>query len=228
MPLLLLLAALTSPCTATPGEDHLTCTGPIDPLPADYGVHPLTAEQRQTMTGTVWRPGCPLGLDELSYVVVPYLDEQGMPKVGGIIIATRYAKDVEAIFQSLFDARFPIARMQPVMEYGGDDHRSMADNNTSGFNCRNGPWSHHWSDHAYGNAIDVNPLWNPQVRDSKISPPEGVAWLDRKQVRPGMAIPKGTLVKTFEAHHWHWGGRWPKPKDYQHFSAHLADLHVRK
>ena len=37
----------------------------------------------------------------------------------------------------------------------------MEDNNTSAFNCRRVPGTNEWSPHAYGRAIDLNPLLNP-------------------------------------------------------------------
>jgi hypothetical protein len=33
--------------------------------------------------------------------------------------------------------------------------------NTSGFNCRKVSGASHWSEHAFGRAIDLNPLRNP-------------------------------------------------------------------
>ena len=39
----------------------------------------------------------------------------------------------------------------------------MEDNNTSAFNCRMLPSGRAWALHAYGRAIDVNPLINPFI-----------------------------------------------------------------
>ncbi len=171
------------------------------------------------MAGKSWRGGCPIALSELSSVVVPYLDPAGAPRVGRIIVATRYAKAAERIFRGLFNRAFPIARMEPVDAFGGDDELSMEANNTSAFNCRPGPQAGAWSRHAWGDALDLNPLWNPQVAGILVSPAGAGPWLDRKSVRPGMVVPRGVAVTLFDAEKWRWGGRWPKPKDYQHFSA---------
>jgi len=193
-------------------------TTPVPP-PAAYGIHPLDAVHRAKMTGVSWHPGCPVALDALSLVTVPYLDPEGVPHAGEIIIGTQHAPALVAIFRELYESHFPIARMEPVDAFGGDDQRSMAANNTSGFNCRPGHYANEWSQHALANAVDLNPLWNPQLRDEWISPPAGRAWMNRVDVRPGMAVRGGTAVTIFRSHGWRWGGRWPKPKDYQHFSA---------
>jgi hypothetical protein len=34
-----------------------------------------------------------------------------------------------------------------------------------------------------------------------------------------MAVAGGPLVRAFAAVDWHWGGRWKRSPDYQHFSA---------
>jgi beta-lactamase class A len=75
-----------------------------------------------------------------------------------------------------------------------------------------------WSDHAYGTAIDINPVENPYVQRSRIDPPSGTAFLDRANVRPGMLVEGGAAVRAFDAVGWEWGGRWSQP-DHQHVSA---------
>jgi hypothetical protein len=72
--------------------------------------------------------------------------------------------------------------------------------------------------HAYGEAIDVNPVQNPYVEGGEVQPASGAAFLDRADVRPGMAEPAGELVRAFSAVGWYWGGRWSASPDYQHFS----------
>ena len=80
--------------------------------------------------------------------------------------------------------------------------------------------SSRWSEHAYGLAIDINPIENPYVYASGTTTPHAsVPFLDRSNVRPGMAVPGGVLVRAFDAIGWGWGGRWPRPTDFQHFSV---------
>jgi hypothetical protein len=73
--------------------------------------------------------------------------------------------------------------------------------------------------HAYGEAIDVNDLQNPYVDGTTIIPPAGVAYTNRSDVRPGMAVSGGALVQAFTLIGWGWGGTWSGAVDYQHFST---------
>ena len=97
----------------------------------------------------------------------------------------------------------------------------MAADNTSAFNCRYAvaPGPRRWSVHAYGQAIDVNPVENPYLEGGKVHPAVGAAYLNRTHVRKGMAVRGGPLVRAFAAVGWSWGGRWTGTPDYQHFSA---------
>jgi len=136
-----------------------------------------------------------------------------------MVVNAAVTNDVIRIFSTLEAEHFPIHQMQPVDAYAGSDPASMAADNTSGFNCRNAvaPGPPHWSVHAFGEAIDVNTVENPYVQGSDVTPPAGAAFLDRSQVRTGMAVAGGPLVRAFASVGWFWGGRWSSP-DYQHFS----------
>jgi poly-gamma-glutamate synthesis protein (capsule biosynthesis protein) len=113
--------------------------------------------------------------------------------------------------------------MRPVEEYAGDDDRSMAANNTSGFSCRTVAGTLRWSDHAYGAAIYVNPVQNPDLTTGRVRPPSGLrfAAVDRSpraRVAPGVIRADDVVVRAFEGIGWQWGGDW-SPPDHQHFAA---------
>jgi D-alanyl-D-alanine carboxypeptidase-like protein len=163
-----------------------------------------------------YRQGCPVGPAGLRTVHVSYWDFAGKPQVGAIVVARRHAPAILAVFRKLWTVRFPIRRLQPVSEYRGSDDASMEADNTSGFNCRFVGGTSRWSMHAYGEAIDVNPVENPYVRGSTVSPPAGRAYLDRSPYRKGMAVAGGVLVKAFASIGWKWGASFG---DYQHFST---------
>ncbi len=163
-----------------------------------------------------YRAGCPVGPSQLRTVSVSHWGFDGKRRVGRIVVAKRLAPGLVTVFRTLWDARFPIRRLRPVSAYGGDDDRSMAADNTSGFNCRFVGGTSRWSMHAYGEAIDVNPVENPYVRGSTVSPPSGRAYVDRTMVRKGMAVRSGILVRAFAAAGWKWGASFG---DYQHFST---------
>ena len=178
---------------------------------------PVTAAE----LGRTWHPGCPVAPSSLRLVRLDYVGFDGRAHAGTIVVNASVVPTVEQVFRKLFAASFPIRGMRPEAVFDGSDPRSMAADNTSGFNCRlavtTGPPS--WSVHAYGEAIDVNPMENPYLFNGAADPPNGAPFLDRHLVRPGMAVPGGTLVEAFSAVGWFWGGRWTASPDYQHFSA---------
>jgi hypothetical protein len=143
------------------------------------------------------------------------------PHTGTMIVSTSVAQSVLTVFSTLYDERFPIREMMPEDAFEGSDPASMAADNTSGFNCRDAvaPGPPTWSVHAYGEAIDVNPVENPYIEGGAVQPSAGGAFTDRADVRPGMSEPGGQLVEAFASVGWQWGGRWSATPDYQHFSA---------
>ncbi len=168
-----------------------------------------------------WRPGCPVAPEGLRVLRLSHWGFDDQPHAGSLVVAASVADAVLEVFRTLYDQRFPIRRMEPVDAFGGDDDASMAADNTSGFNCRpavaSGP--PHWSNHAYGLAIDVNPIENPYILGGEVLPPAGAEFVDRSVYRPGMAIDGGVLTQAFAAVGWSWGGLWHGSPDYQHFSA---------
>ncbi len=168
-----------------------------------------------------WRAGCPVGPSQLRRIRLSYWGFDGAPHSGQIVVNAAVTGAVTGVFRKLYAERFPIRRMQLVDVYRGSDERSMAADNTSGFNCRYAvaPGPKSWSVHAYGEAIDVNPVENPYIEGGKVRPPAGAAFTDRTSVRSGMAVKGGALVQAFAHAGWSWGGRWTASPDYQHFSA---------
>jgi hypothetical protein len=165
-----------------------------------------------------YRPGCPVGPSELRRLEVSYWDFADRRRVGSIVVRATEARDVLSVFRKLYVARFPIRRLRLVEVYKGSDDASMAADNTSGFNCRYVSGTRRWSQHAYGLAIDINPVENPYVHGSRVEPPAGRGYLDRSRAKSGMVVPGEVVIRAFAAIGWSWGGRWSTP-DYQHFSA---------
>jgi hypothetical protein len=183
-------------------------------------IAPLSPALRTQMTDVSWHRGCPVPLAGLRLVTLSYHGFDRRVHSGRLIVNADAAPALVAAFRRLFAAGFPIRRMEPLDAYGGDDFRSIEADNTSAFNCRAVSGGTGWSQHAYGRAIDVNPIENPYVTaagttEHRASRP----YLDRTRHRPGMALPGGTLVSAFAAKGWGWGGSWSGAKDYQHFSA---------
>jgi hypothetical protein len=191
--------------------------------PASAALSPFrvsSAPVSATALGASYRAGCPAPPSRLRLLRLSYVGFDGRAHRGGIVVNVSVVSAVERVFARLYAERFPIRRMEPIAAYGGSDDRSMAADNTSGFNCRYavsaGPKQ--WSEHAYGEAIDVDPVENPYVFEGSVLPLAGRGYLDRADVRPGMAVWGGELVAAFAVVGWQWGGRWAGSPDYQHFS----------
>ncbi|HET7856018.1 MAG TPA: M15 family metallopeptidase [Gaiellaceae bacterium] len=195
----------------------LVAGGFVQAPPFEYTVSRVTSAELPHS----WRPGCPVPPSRLRRARLSYWGFDGRAHTGTLVVHADVAGDLRRVFARLYAARFPIRRMRAVDAYGGSDRRSMAADNTSGFNCRyaSAPGPRRWSAHAYGKAIDVNPVENPYVSGRRVMPPAGAAYLDRSRVRPGMAVRGGVPVRAFDSIGWSWGGRWAGTPDYQHFSA---------
>jgi hypothetical protein len=184
----------------------------------DATVATIDASRRAAMVS--WHEGCPVALNDLRIVRLRYWGFNGEVQDGELVVHRTVADDVVAAFRAIFEARFPIERMVPVDEYGGDDVRSMDDNNTSAFNCRLASGSTRWSEHAYGRAIDINPVQNPYVPiTGAVEPSAGAQYVDRTRVVPGVIVSDGPVVAAFDSVGWEWGGDWTGSTDYQHFSS---------
>jgi D-alanyl-D-alanine carboxypeptidase len=184
-------------------------------------IRELTARQQRAMTPTVWRKSCPVPLTDIRRVTITHWNYKMVATTGSIDVHVDVAESVVAVFVRLFEEKFPINKMVPIEAYGGDDDQSIDDDNTSGLNCRNVPGSKRISQHAYGRAIDVNPYRNPYVvRGKPKFRPNIKKYMNRDPAGEivGMIYPDGPVVAAFADNGWTWGGVWPEPVDYQHFS----------
>jgi hypothetical protein len=179
----------------------------------------IDAITRAEMIGSSWHQGCPVAIADLRLLRMDYLGFDDLVHRGRLIVHEAEARPIRRVFRTLFYARYPIRRMRLVDAYGGSDDRSMAADNTSAFNCRPVEGTSRWSEHAYGRAIDINPVENPFVSGTHVSPPRGRAYADRARRAPGMIHAGDAVVRAFAAVGWCWGGNWNSPTDYQHFSA---------
>ena len=181
----------------------------------------LSSAQRRAMTPAVCQPDCPVPLSGLRRVTVTYVGFDGRAHPGAIVVSATVATTVARAFGELYAARFPIRRMLPIEAYGGSDFDSIEADNTSSFNCRSATGSTHWSEHAYGRAIDLDPLENPYVSGGATGHPASRAYLDRRRVRnrPGVISDGGVVTRIFDGLGWGWGGRWSGTRDYQHLSV---------
>lgn len=174
------------------------------------------------MSGRSYKEGCPVPVEDLRYLRVLHRDLSGRTIVGEMVANKSIADDLLEIFRALYDAGYPIERMRLIDDYDADDEASMEANNSSCFNFRPKAHMSAVSKHAYGEAVDINPLYNPYYRVTAagariVEPASGEPYVDRAADFP-YKIERGDLChRLFLEHGFHWGGSWTRSKDYQHF-----------
>ena len=160
-------------------------------------------------------------LQDLRYVKIRYIDFDGKKQNGELICNQKIAQDLVEIFSELYDRQYPLASVRLVDDFGGDDLASMEADNTSCFNFRevtaSGGGRHKLSLHAYGLAVDLNPLYNPYVKKGKILPQSAKPYANRKNANPYRIDHEDLAYQLFTSHGFTWGGDWKSLKDYQHF-----------
>jgi poly-gamma-glutamate synthesis protein (capsule biosynthesis protein) len=165
-----------------------------------------------------WRPGCPVPLEDLRYVTVTYVDFEGRAQTGELVVHADVAEGVVGVFAALFEARYPVRQMRLIDDFDADDTASLYADNTSAFNCRAVTGGTTWSEHAYGRALDINPVENPYVLGDHVGPRTGRQYVSRP-AEPGVIHDDDVVVRAFADAGWQWGGYWDSPIDYQHFST---------
>lgn len=153
-----------------------------------------------------WNPESPVPLDDLRYMQVSFYNFEGNAQQGELVVHMLAVEDLTYIFEKLFEARFPIQSMKLVDEFGGSDDASMSANNSSAFYARKVARTQRWSNHASGLAIDINPLINPYSKGDFYCPKEGVQYLDRSVLVPGMITKDSLIYQLFRERGWEWGG----------------------
>jgi peptidoglycan LD-endopeptidase CwlK len=148
----------------------------------------------------------------LTLVTVPYFSFDTQICKGQLVVHIALAEEVREIFTSLYEMRFPIERMTPIVAYGWDDSLSMRENNTSAFNYRFIACTDRLSNHAHGRALDINPMQNPYTQRDGVVVPSGARY---DPTQPGTVTPE--IAAIFKTYGWTWGGEWEANKDWQHF-----------
>ncbi len=190
----------------------------IEPLPVD-----VRAQLRQAH---VWQPRCPVPLSDLRLLSVTHRDFAGRPQTGQLIVNKSAARPLARVFRRLYRLYFPIRHLALDDAYGPAAERP-ADGDVSGsFECRRAAASpctrgatttRSWSNHAYGLAVDLNPVENPYVGCGQSRDPRAQRYRDRSRHRRGMVTRQ--VVAAFASIGWGWGGSWSgNTKDYMHFS----------
>ncbi len=179
-----------------------------------------------------WSEGCPVGLHDLRYLEISHWDFNYKKRTGKMIVHKSVAHDVVEIFEALYNIRYPIRQMKLVNHYNASDFASIEADNTSAFNCRKISAGKKWSNHAYGKAIDINPIENPYIsRSGYISHKKSLPF--RKRIHKNttstdkaIIVHSDYIIELFKERGWKWGGDWRTIKDYQHFEKPVKNRSV--
>lgn len=188
---------------------------------SSFYVSELPDSVWKNMQGKSYKDGCPVERKDLRYVHVMYVDFAGRSSEGELVVNKLIADDILDIFKQLYKAQYPIEKIALIDEYDGDDEQSMSDNNTSAFNFRTIAGTDIVSEHGMGLAVDVNPFYNPQVKETEngveVSPEDAISYADRSGDFLYKIDHEDLCYKLFTEHGFEWGGDWETGKDYQHF-----------
>lgn len=186
-----------------------------------FYFEPISIALQQRITGISYPQNCPVALSDLKHVRVQYYNFQNEVQSGELIVNGKIAMKILEIFKELFDAKYPIEKIQLIDVYGGNDEASMSDNNTSAFNYRCIDGTNQLSDHSLGLAVDINPRYNPYVRTGfgarDVLPQNGIDYADRTREFPHKIQKDDLCYRAFVSRGFLWGGEWDEPVDYQHF-----------
>jgi D-alanyl-D-alanine carboxypeptidase len=195
-------------------------------VPFQFAIQPLAGAPRAEVKRSAWHRGCPVALSALRVLTVSYVGFDGGAHTGQLVVNRAAAAPLARVFRQLYRLRFHIRHMSLSDAYGPARLRPPGGDVSSAFDCRQavpspcvgGSGTGTWSEHAYGEAVDLNPRENPYVgcgltRDSASRP-----YFNRSWHRPGMV--SAPIIRAFRSIGWGWGGSWTgSTKDYMHFSA---------
>jgi D-alanyl-D-alanine carboxypeptidase len=199
---------------------------PLAVLAFHTSVQPLSSQQRADLNGPSWHRGCPVALSDLRLLTVTHWGFDGRTHTGQLVVNERFAVPLSRVFRRLYELRFPIRHMSFADAYGPSGSRPADGDVTASFECRQavpspctgGTGTGSWSMHAYGQAVDLNPVENPYVGCGMTRDPSARRYLNRSRHLRGMVTP--AVVRAFKSIGWGWGGSWSgSTKDYMHFSS---------
>jgi hypothetical protein len=193
----------------------------------DASSAPLSAPVRAELrAGGFWHQGCPVALSDLRVLTVSHWGFDGHAHTGRLIVNRAATGPLTRAFAQLYGLHFPIRHLRLADVYGPVRDRPRDGDPSGSFECRQavpspctgGTGTGTWSMHAYGLAVDLNPVENPYVGCGQSRDPTAKRYRDRSRHRRGMITPR--VVAAFRSVGWGWGGAWTgNTKDYMHFSS---------
>lgn len=189
-------------------------------------IRPVAGPARAEVERVAWHPGCPVPLSDLRVLTVSYYGFDRRSHTGQLVVNRSVAQPLARVFGQLYRLRFPIRHMRLADAYGPARARPTDGDVSGALDCRQavpspcvgGTGTGTWSEHAYGEAVDLNPVENPYVGCGQTHAPSGRPYFNRFRHRRGMVT--SAVVGAFHSIGWGWGGSWAgSTKDYTHFSA---------
>ncbi len=199
---------------------------PLTVLAFHSSIQPLPAPLRAELNGPYWHAGCPVPLSHLRLLTVTHWGFDDRAHTGQLVVNRNAAAPLARVFRRLYELHFQLRHMRVDDAYGPSGSRPADGDVTAAFECRQavpspctgGTGTGTWSEHAYGEAVDLNPVENPYVGCGMTRDPSSRRYLDRSRHLRGMVTP--AIVRAFRSIGWGWGGAWSgSTKDYMHFSA---------
>jgi D-alanyl-D-alanine carboxypeptidase len=195
--------------------------------PFQSSVAPLSpAVKHQLRAAHEWHTGCPVGFSGLRVLTVTYWGFDGHAHRGQMVVNAAAAGPLAQVFHRIYRLHFRIHHMSLAAAYGPASRQPKDGDVTASFECRDavpspctgGRSTGQWSMHAYGLAVDINPVENPYVGCGQSRDPSARPYFDRSRHRRGMVTP--AVLRAFGSIGWGWGGSWSgSTKDYMHFSS---------
>jgi len=145
---------------------------------------------------------------------VTYYSFDGLLHQGQIVVDMDLAEEVKEAFFIIKTTKFPIKSVIPFVDrrFMSEEEKAASTNNSSAFNYRLMTDSDKLSSHAFGRAIDINPILNPFVKGEEVIPLNA----KRNISLPGTIVGDEEFVVYLKSKGWEWGGDWTDRKDYMH------------
>ncbi len=161
-------------------------------------------------------------INHLSLVSVSYRGFDNKVHLGQVVVHRDLVSSIRKIFDRILsETNFPVTSVVPLGSFERD--LPNGHNNSAAFDWRFVSSSDEISDHAFGAAIDINPLLNPweeegsinSHNDSRIPKSSKQSCYDPQEI--GTLHASSDVVKIFKEEGWKWGGDWKYSKDWMHF-----------
>src|SRR3954454_18269466 len=144
--------------------------------------------------GEIWRRGCPVALSDLRVLTVTYRGFDHRSHAGRLVVNASGARALADVFDRLYGLHFPIRHLSLADAYGplrdqprdGDVSGSFSCRQAVPSPCTGGTGTGSWAMHAYGLAVDVNPVENPYVGCGQSRDPATRPYFNRSRHRRGM------------------------------------------